>query len=106
DLGMMLAVNESLSVGGAITNALVIWPGTKSSYTGNYDGKSFQLQEIAGSRENINFTATEPLGMQVGAAYVTPIPGLTVAADVQQTFDGFGPSLQVGAEENLFNLLS
>lgn len=106
DLGLMLAVNDSLAVGGAITNAIVLWPGTKSSYTGNYDGKQFQLQEIAGSRENINFTATEPLGLQVGAAYVTPIPGLTVAADVQQSFDGFGPSLQLGAEENLFDILA
>jgi hypothetical protein len=105
DLGLSLAVNEALTVGGAVTNALVLWPGTKTVYTGGYDGTNFRLNKQGGD-EAINFTDTEPLGLQVGAAYVTPLPGLTVAADIQQSFDGFGPSLQLGAEENLFNLLA
>lgn len=105
DLGLTLAVNDALTVGGAITNAVVFWPGTKTVYTGGYNGSGFQLQQ-QGSTETINFTDTEPLGLQVGAAYATPIPGLSVAADLQQTFDGYGPSLQIGAEENLFNLLA
>lgn len=105
DLGLTLAVNDALTVGGAVTNALVFWPGTKSVYEGGYNGSSFQLVQ-QGKTENINFTDTEPLGLQVGAALATPIPGLMVAADVQQNFDGYGPSLQVGAEENLFNLLA
>ncbi|MNK65368.1 hypothetical protein D3C87_846610 [compost metagenome] len=104
DLGLTLAVNDALTVGGAVTNAVVLWPGTKTVYTGGYNGSSFQLNQQGGT-ENINFTDTEPLGLQVGAAYATPIPGLTVAADLQQNFDGYGPSLQVGAEESLFNLL-
>ncbi len=104
DLGLSLAVNDALTVGGAVTNAVVLWPGTKSSYTGGYNGSSFQLTQ-KGSTETINFADTEPMGLQVGAAYTTPIPGLMVAADVQQSFDGYGPSLQVGAEESLFNLL-
>lgn len=104
DLGLTLAVNDALTVGGAVTNAVVLWPGTKSTYKGGFNGSSFELQQDGGT-ENINFTDTEPLGLQVGAAYATPIPGLTVAADVQQSFDGYGPSLQVGAEENIFNFL-
>ncbi len=104
DLGMTLAVNDALTVGGAVTNAVVVWPGTKTVYTGGYNGSSFQLNQQGGS-ENINFTDTEPMGLQVGAAYATPIPGLMVAADIQQNFDGFGPSLQLGAEESLFNIL-
>jgi len=104
DLGLSLAVNDALTVGGAVTNAVVLWPGTKTVYSGGFDGSKFQLNQQGGT-ENINFTDTEPLGLQVGAAYATPIPGLTVAADLQQNFDGFGPSLQVGAEESLFNLL-
>lgn len=106
DLGLSLAVNNALTVGGAVTNAMVFWPGTKTVYTGGYDGKGFRLEKKAGSEESVNFTDTEPMGLQVGAAYVTPLPGLTVAADVQQTFDGYGPSLQLGAEENLFNILA
>ncbi len=104
DLGLTLAVNDALTVGGAVTNAVVVWPGTKTVYSGGYTGSGFQLNQQGGT-ENINFTDTEPMGLQVGAAYATPIPGLMLAADVQQHFDGYGPSLQVGAEESIFNIL-
>lgn len=104
DLGMTLEVNKALTIGAAVTNAAVFWPGTKSVFTGGYDGKAFNLTQ-QGATENINFTDTEPMGVQVGAAYATFIPGLMVAADVQQNFDGYGPSLQIGAEESIFNFL-
>lgn len=111
DLGAVVNLDDSLSVGATLVNPVVFWPGTESEFNGKFNGSQFTLTS-SGADKAINFTDTEPMALSFGAAYRLPL-GFTLMGDLRQSFERdlfssqllYGPSLQTGLEWNVFNLL-
>lgn len=105
DLGGLLVLDDRWSVGASILNPVVFWPATETNYTGtlNNSGSGFTVNKTG--TQAVNFTDTQPLGLVAGAQYQVPFPGLSLSGQVAQYFDGFGPQLNLGAREDVFNVL-
>lgn len=109
DVGAVVDLDDSLSLGASVYNAAVFWPGTETNFATAYDGKNFTF--TPSGTTNINFTDTEPTVFALGATYRLPL-GFNLMGDVQQSLEvnpatktGYGPSLQAGMEWNILNFL-
>lgn len=109
DFGLNVDLSPDLSVGAAVLNPIVLWPGTEVVQASGFDA-NHQPTFTQVSSTNINFNDTEPTAFSLGASYHLPL-GFTVMGDLQQTMEQdlsgnlYGPSAQGGVEWNIFNLL-
>ncbi|MBC7544410.1 MAG: hypothetical protein H7338_16945 [Candidatus Sericytochromatia bacterium] len=109
DLGAMAQIGDEINVGAALENVVVLWPAQEKTTV-------MQMNSIGGvapfkvisesSPTAANYNVTEPFAARLGATYKPKkVEGLTVAADVEQVFNGRPFAARVGIEKRFFNVL-
>lgn len=102
DLGAAFRLNHQWSFGAALSNPVLLWGATKTTYTYDFSGSSIQVHT---KQESTNNWAQEPMVARIGASYqpdfANPLArGLLVEAGVDAPIvGGFGPSVSLGAEK-------
>lgn len=111
DVGAVIDLDDSLSLGASVNNVAVFWPGTETNFTSAFTNGGQPSFVPDGAAKTINFTDTEPTLFALGATYRLPL-GFNLMGDFQQSMEinpvtnqSYGPSLQGGLEWNILNFL-
>jgi hypothetical protein len=110
DIGAVAQIGDEIAVGASLDNLFVLWPGKQrvTNLMLNLGGGSpFAADPSApATTQNANYDLTEPRALRLGGTYrPTKVPGLTVAADVEQVFNGRPFAAHVGGEYRVANIL-
>jgi hypothetical protein len=110
DLGAVAQIGDEIAVGASLDNLFVIWPGKQrvsNLMLNTAGGSPFVADPSAPATEkNANYDLTEPRALRLGGSYrPTRVPGLTVAADLEQVFNGRPFAAHVGGEFRVANVL-
>lgn len=116
DLGFQGILFNDLTIGLMLENPLVLWSAKsqKSSYSLDVNSLSdLQKFDVSknlkklddGSKQNINYTLSEPMAVKFGASYelakLTPfLSGAKIAGDIEQVLNGNPLAFHLGFEKN------
>lgn len=110
DIGATAQIGDEVTVGASLDNLFVLWPGKQrvSNLMLNLNGGSPFVADPSApaTTQNANYDLTEPRALRLGGTYrPTRVPSLTVAADVEQVFNGRPFAAHIGGEYRVANVL-
>jgi hypothetical protein len=110
DIGATAQLGDEITVGASLDNLFVLWPGKQRVTTltlNTSGGAPFKADPTTPeTTQSSNYDLTEPRALRLGGTYKpTKVPGLTVAADVEQVFNGRPFAAHIGGEFRVANVV-